>query len=302
MSTTEIRHRSQRRYPRPRSVASKTAWYLACTLIAICTVGPFLWTLSTSLKPASEALTHYLQILPSSPTLANYVAVFTNTPFAKYMVNSFLLAAVGVLTNVFFGGLGGYALAKLRFRGRNTVFWSFLSSMMIPAIVTMVPTFLVLRRFPLVGGNDFFGQGGTGFLNSYWAVILPGAAGAFAVFYMKQAFESLPWELGDAARLDGAGEFKIFWKVYLPLAKPSIAILAVMTFQAGWNAFLWPLIVLNDPSMYTVQVGLSAFVSEHQTDYGPLMAGTILATVPVLFLFAFAQKWIVQGETHTSLK
>lgn len=302
MSTSEIRIAPSGRRPSPRAIASKTVWYVAATLIAITTVGPFLWTLSTSLKPASEALTQYLRLVPSSPTLENYVSVFTTAPFAKYMANSFLLAGVGVFTNVFFGGLGGYALAKLRFRGRNLVFWSFLSSMMIPAIVTMVPTFLVLRRFPLAGGNNLLGQGGTGFLNSYWAVILPGAAGAFAVFYMKQAFESLPWELGDAARLDGAGEFRIFWQVYLPLAKPSIAILAVMTFQAGWNAFLWPLIVLNDPSMYTVQVGLSSFVSEHQTDYGPLMAGTILATVPVLFLFAFAQKWIVQGDTHTSLK
>lgn len=293
--------RARRKTP-ARRIVGRIAWYAGVILISFCTVMPLVWTVSTSLKPAGEILAGYLNLIPQAPTVANYVAVFTQTPFARYLLNSLLLALVGTFTNVFFGGLGGYALAKLRFRGRRIVFSGFLASMMIPAIVTMIPTFLVLRYFPLAGGNDLFGQGGSGFINTYWAVIVPFAAGPFAVFFMKQVFESLPDDLGEAARVDGAGEFRIFLRVYLPMAAAGMAVLGVLTFQAGWNSFLWPLIVLNDPNLLTVQVGLSSFVSDHQTDYGPLMAGTIVSTIPVLAVFVFAQRYIVQGVAHTASK
>lgn len=286
----------------PRRVVAKVAWYIGVVLVSFCTVMPLVWTISTSLKPAGEILSGYLALIPQSPTFQNYLTVFEQTPFARYLMNSLLLALVGTVTNVFFGGLGGYALAKFRFRGRRIVFGGFLASMMIPAIVTMIPTFLVLRYFPLVGGNDLLGQGGAGFINTYWAVIIPFAAGPFAVFFMKQVFESLPDELGEAARVDGASEFRIFLQVYAPMATAGMAVLGVLTFQAGWNSFLWPLIVLNDPSLLTVQVGLSSFISDHQTDYGPLMAGTIVSTIPVLAVFVFAQRYIIQGVAHTASK
>jgi multiple sugar transport system permease protein len=285
-----------------RSIIGSVAWYIGAALIAICTVGPLLWTISTSLKPVSEILSSSLDLVPKSPTVQNYISVFTTTPFARYLFNSLLLALVGTVTNVFFGSLAGYTLAKLRFRGRRVVFGGFLASMMIPTVITMIPTFLVLRFFPLAGGNDLLGQGGLGFINTYWAVIIPFAAGPFAVFFMKQVFEALPEELGEAARVDGAGEFRIFLRVYMPLATAGMAVLGVLTFQAGWNSFLWPLIFLSDPSLFTVQVALSSFITEHQTDYGPLMAGTIVSTIPVLLVFAFAQRYIVQGVAHTSTK
>ncbi|GAA3636128.1 carbohydrate ABC transporter permease [Microlunatus ginsengisoli] len=286
--------------PRRRSgsatrLLGTATWFVAVIAVSISTVLPLIWTLSTSLKPEAEIISSQLSFIPRTPTVENYVSLFVDGPFARYLANSFIIAAVGTITNIFFGSLGGYALAKLQFRGRGAVFGSFLASMMIPAIVTMIPTFLVLRHFPLAGGNDLLGQGGIGFLNSYAAVLVPYAAGAFAVFFMKQVYESLPSDLGEAARIDGASEFRIFTSIYFPLSRAGAAVLAVLTFQAGWNAFLWPLIVFSDPNMYTAQVGLASYVNEHATLYGPLMAGTIVTSIPVLIIFMFAQKYIVQN-------
>lgn len=279
----------------PRTVAKRVIWYAAVILVSVITITPLVWTIATSLKPAGEALSSSLSLIPQNPTLNNYLQALTDFPFPRYFFNSLVLAVAGAVTNMFFGGMAGYALAKLKFRGRVAIFYVFLSSIMIPSIVTMIPSFLVLRYFPLAGGNDLFGQGGTGFINSYWAVIIPGAAGAFAIFFMKQFFESLPDELGEAARIDGASEFRIFIQVYMPLAKAGFAVLGILTFQAGWNSFLWPLIVLNSPDMLTIQVGLAAFVNDHDTNYGPLMAGTVIASLPVLLVFVFAQRYIIEG-------
>ena len=285
-----------------RRVVGTAFWYIAVILVSISTVLPLVWTLATSFKPESEVLSGAMEIIPRNPTFDNYLALFEDGTFARYLVNSFVIAIGGTITNVFFGSLAGYALAKLRFPGRAGVFATFLASMMVPAIVTMIPTFLVLRYFPLTGGNDIVGQGGTGMINSYAAVLVPFAAGAFAVFFMKQFFESLPDEIGDAARIDGASEFRIFVSIYFPLSTAGAAVLAVLTFQAGWNSFLWPLIALNNPEMYTVQVGLASFINEYETTYGPLMAGTIVVSLPVLIVFVFAQKYIVQNFTGSAVK
>jgi multiple sugar transport system permease protein len=302
---TSVIDEDRRRTPRMRSrraVAGSVCWYTAVVLISVITIAPLIWTLSTSLKSAGEILSGALALVPTSPTFDNYLQVFADVPFGRYFLNSLILGVGGALTNVFFGGLGGYALAKLQFRGRTGVFTLFLSSLMVPGIVTMIPTFLILRGFPLVGGNDFLGQGGLGLLNTYAAVILPGAAGAFAVFFMKQFFETLPDELGEAARIDGASEFRIFAQIYFPLAKAGLAVLAILSFQAGWNNFLWPLIVLNNPDMMTVQVGLSSFVNNYETSFGPLMAGTVVASLPVLVIFVIAQRYIIEGIAHVGDK
>ena len=278
------------------------AWWVAVCLVSVITVAPLVWTLATSLKPAGEILASSLSLIPANPTIDNYVQAVTTVPYGRYFVNSLVLGVGGAVANLFFGSLAGYALAKLRFAGRQAVFVTFLSSLMVPSIVTMIPTFLILRHFPLLGGNDVGGNGGLGLINTYWAVIVPGAAGAFAVFFMKQFFESLPDELGEAARIDGAGEFRIFAVIYFPLTKAGLAVLGLLSFQAGWNNFLWPLIVLNDPKMMTVQVGLAGFVNDHTTNYGPLMAGTIITMLPVLLVFVLAQRWIIEGIAHAGTK
>ena len=177
-----------------------------------------------------------------------------------------------------------------------------LSSMMIPGVITMIPQFLVLKSFPLVGGNNLFGQGGQGLINHYSAIILPGAVGAYAVFFMKQFFESLPDELAEAARVDGCSEFRIFWNIYLPLILPAAITLGIMTFQSGWNSFMWPMIVLNSKDMMTIQVGLAAFQYQYNTQYGPLMAGTVISVIPTLLLFIFAQKYYIEGMAFSGGK
>jgi multiple sugar transport system permease protein len=292
--------RSRPRTPRQR--LGVAAWYVGVILVSIVTITPLVWTLATSLKPMGEIVGGSLDLIPRNPTLDNYIQAFTEVPFLRYFINSLILGVGGAATNIFFGALGGYALAKLRFRGRKAVFATFLSSLMIPGIITMIPSFIILRSFPLLGGNDILGQGGIGLINTYWAVIIPGAAGAFAVFFMKQFFDSLPTELGEAARIDGAGEFRIFWTIYFPLAKAGLAVLGIISFQAGWNNFLWPLIVLNNPDMMTVQVGLASFVNNYETNYGPLMAGTVIASLPVLAIFLFAQRYIIEGVAHVGSK
>ncbi|MCI1978095.1 MAG: carbohydrate ABC transporter permease, partial [Bifidobacteriaceae bacterium] len=287
----------------PRRVVAQVVWWVAVCFIAMLTVVPLVWTVGTSFKPANEILGNTLGIIPNNPTIGNYVKLFASFPFARYIFNTLVVTIGGILTNLIFGSAAGYALAKLKFRGRHSIFTAYLASMMIPGIVTMIPTFLVLRHAPLVGGNDIFGNGGTGFINSYWAIILPGGVGALAVFMMRQFFLTLPDELGEAARVDGANEFQIFWKIYLPLVKPGLAVLGILTFQGGWNNFMWPLIVLNDPAKMTVQVGLAGFTDDtFGTQYGPLMAGTVLTMLPVLLVFLLCQKWIIQGIATTGGK
>ena len=277
-------------------------WYLAVILIAMITTYPLIWTLATSFKPPGEILSDSLSLIPQNFTLDNYRFVFDTQPFARFLFNSLFLAIGGIVTNLFFGSLAGYAFAKLPFKGKGLIFKIFLGSMMIPGIVTMIPSFIVLRSFPLVGGNDILGQGGLGLINTYWAILIPGAAGAFAIFFMKQFFESLPSDLAESARMDGCNEFMIFLRVYLPLTKTALATLGLFTFQAGWNQFMWPLIVLNARDMMTVQVGLASFQHTQSTNYGPLMAGTILATIPILIVFIFAQKYFMQGIGHSGGK
>ncbi|MEV4569972.1 carbohydrate ABC transporter permease [Nonomuraea sp. NPDC049419] len=274
-------------------------FYGVLTVVGAFMLLPFLWSLSTSLKPDDEIIALPIKWLPSSITFEHYWTAFTAVPFARHFANSMLLAVAGVVTNLLLGAMAGYAFARLPFRGSKVLFRLLLGSMMVPAVVTLVPSFVIVRSMPLAGGNDIAGQGGIGLLNTYWAVILPGAVGAFAVFMMRQFFLSLPKDLGEAARVDGCPEFRIFWKIYLPLCRPALATLAVFTFVAGWNGFLWPLIVLNDPDMNTIQMSLAAFSFNRQTDYGPLMAGSIVAMAPTLLLFAFAQRYLTRGLAFT---
>ncbi|SHO48895.1 carbohydrate ABC transporter permease [Anaerocolumna xylanovorans] len=287
---------------RTKKTFGDISWYAGACLIALVTVYPLLWMVATSLKPEKEIFSNSLSLLSKNFSMNNYKDVFDTIPFLRYFINSMVLAVSGVVTNVFLGALAGYSYAKLKFSGRKLSFAILLSSMMIPGIVTMIPQFLVLKYFPLVGGNNIFGQGGRGFINNYAAIILPGAVGAFAVFFMKQFFETLPDDLAEAARVDGCSEFKIFWKIYLPLIKPAAMTLGIMTFQSGWNAFMWPMIVLNSKEMMTIQVGLSTFQYQYNTSYGPLMAGTVIATLPTLLLFVFAQKYYIQGIAFTGSK
>lgn len=280
----------------------KLGFYVLSSAIALIMVTPFIWSLLTSVKPNNEIFSIPLQWLPSTITFEHYVAAFNAMPFGRYLFNSLYLAVMGVILNLLFGSMSGYAFAKLKFRGRKVLFAILIAAMMIPGVVVMIPQYIVLNHIPLAGGNDLFGQGGYGLLNNYWAVILPGAAGSFAVFFMRQFFLTLPDEYMESGRIDGCSEFRIYWNLYLPLTKPALATLGIFTFQAGWNSFLWPLIVLNDRSLYTVQIGLQAFTYDQQTAYGPMMAATIVIILPIIAIFMYLQKYFVDGANFSGVK
>ncbi|MDQ0062668.1 carbohydrate ABC transporter permease [Paenibacillus harenae] len=283
-------------------VARKLAYYILCTLIAVVMFLPFYWSVLTSIKPDSDIFSMPIKWFPTDITFEHYIKAFTTVPFGLFFSNSLILAASGVLMNLFFGSLAGFAFAKLKFKLNQPLFRVLLAAMMIPGIVTMIPSVYVLKHLPLFGGNDLFGAGGNGLLNSFWGIILPGASGSFAVFFMRQFFLTLPSDMMEMARIEGAGEFRIFWRIYLPLTKPALATLGIFTFQAGWNSFLWPMIVLNDPAKATIQMGLQAFSYNYQTDYGPMMAGALVAILPILVMFLLLQRYFIQGIAFSGIK
>ncbi|GHF43357.1 multiple sugar transport system permease protein [Deinococcus metalli] len=286
----------------PWVIVRETLFYAMLVFVAAVMALPFYWMVVTSLKPDADIFSDPIRWWPQRVTFEHYVQAFTVVPFARYFWNSTVMALLGVVANLILGSLAGYAFARMRFRGREGLFRMKLASLLIPGVVTLIPTFIILRSFPLIGGNDVLGHGGHGLLNTYWAIVLPGAAGAFAVFFMRQFFRTLPDDLMDAARVDGASEWRTFWNIYLPLCGPALATLGIFTFQAGWNVFLWALIVFNDPKMSTVQMGLQSFSFNHQTDYGPLMAASVVVSLPVLIVFLFAQRYFTQSISFTGVK
>jgi multiple sugar transport system permease protein len=254
------------------------AWlYLALTIGALFMLLPFLWMISTSLKPPDQLFKVPPVWVPRESAWDNYAEAMAAGNFARYALNSLILAVANTITNVGLAAMAGYAFARLKFPGREPLFVLVLATIMVPYQVTMIPTFVIIRHIPLFGGNDILGQGGIGWINSYWGLIVPGAVSAFGIFMMRQFFKVLPGELEDAARIDGAGEFRIFWQVMLPLAGPALMTLGIFSFQAGWNAFLWPLLVT-------------------------LMAATVLATLPIVLLFMFGQRYFTSSIAFTGMK
>ena len=224
-------------------------------------------------------------------------------PFFRYLGNTVFVTVMGLVMNLFFGTLAAYAFAKIDFAGNKIIFKIMLSSMMIPGVVTLTPLFLVLSKIPLAGGNNILGQGGIGLINTHWAIILPGAIGVYGIFFMRQFFLNLSNDLGEAARLDGASEFRIFSTIYVPLVLPAMMTLGIFCFQSGWNNFMWPNIVLFDSNKYVLTVALSGFkYSSNGTDYGPMMAFSILMSLPIIILFGFAQKYFISGVALGGVK
>lgn len=248
---------------------------LAVTLL------PLIWMLSASLMPAGEANVYPPRLFPSRITLEHYHALFTRLDLARYLLNSTLLATAVTLISLLLNSMAGYAFAKLRFPGRNRLFKVLLAALVIPAQVSMLPLFLLLKQM--------------GFVNTYWGVIIPGMASIFGIFLIRQYALSISDSLLDAARIDGAGEFRIYWSLVLPLCKPILVTLAIFTFMGTWNDFMWPLIVLTDNDMYTLPVALANLLGEHVQDTEMMMAGAVLTVLPVMLVFMLLQKSYIKG-------
>jgi multiple sugar transport system permease protein len=254
----------------------------------VLTLAPFLWMLAASVMPAGEASSYPPRLVPSDFTLEHYEDLFTRLNLARYFFNSILIASAITLISLLINSLAGYAFAKLAFAGRESIFRILLSALVIPAQVAMLPLFLMLKQI--------------GLINTWWGVIVPGMASVFGIFLIRQYALSIPESLLEAARIDGAGEFKIYWLVVLPVCRPILVTLAIFTFMSAWNDFMWPLIVLTDEQMYTLPVALANLLGEHVQDTELMMAGSVVTILPVMLLFIFVQRAYIDGITAGSLK
>ena len=272
--------------PRPRAASLWVNSLLA--LLALLSLAPLLWMLSVSFMQPGEASHFPPTLLPADPTLHNYHELFSRVGMGRYLLNSFLIASLTTLIALLLNTMAGYAFAKLRFAGRDRVFRILLGALVIPAQVTMMPLFLMLKEVGLV--------------NSYAGAIVPGMAGVFGIFLVRQYARSIPDELLEAARIDGAGEVRIFFQIVLPVLKPILVTLAIFVFLASWNDFMWPLIVLTDSDLHTLPVALATLSREHVQDNEMMMAGSVVTVLPVLVLFLVLQRYYLQGLLLGSVK
>lgn len=270
------------------SVLFTALFYFLLLAFVIAFAFPFVWMVSSAFKPPNEIFVYPPSVIPNTPILKNFRDVFTEAPFGRYLLNTLFVAGTVTLVALLFHSMCGYSLARLRFPGRTIVFVGILSTLMIPFYTILIPLTLLVKSL--------------GWLNTYWALIVPAIPHAFGIFWMRQFFLGLPSELIDAARVDGASHARVFFSVALPLARPILAAMAIFFFLANWDSFLWPLVAANKQSMRMVQVGIASFVGEHGAAWNLIMAGSVVAVIPTLFLFFTLQRFIVTSIKMTGLK
>lgn len=263
---------------------------------------PFLMTLSVSLQTMNEVYSPDLNLIPKIPQFQNYSEAMHNGNWAQYFYNSMVITALTVVISLIINSMAGFVFARIPFRGREPLFLLILIGMMIPAQVTLIPVFMLIRSVPFAGGNNWLGQGGTGLMNTHSGLIIPFIAGSFGVFLCRQFYMGFPKELDDAARIDGCSRFGQFVRVYLPLSGPVLASLSVLKFTGTWNEYTWPLVMTTTDSMKTVQLALSTFRDEGEIFWNLLMAATLVSCIPIYILFFFMQKHFVSGLLAGSVK
>ncbi|WP_030568363.1 carbohydrate ABC transporter permease [Streptomyces aureocirculatus] len=272
----------------PRVNAGSVATHAALSLGALVMVFPFLWQLLTAVKSLAEVSRVPPTFLPDDWNWTSFDEVFTALPFREMLTNSVLATAGRTAGQLVFCSLAAYAFARLRFRGRDVLFGLFLSVLMVPSSLLVLPQYDIIQQF--------------GLLNSTPALFLPGMFSAFGTFLLRQAFLALPRELEEAARIDGAGTFRIFWSIMLPLIRPALAALAVITAMTAWNDLLWPLIVNTDPQTMPISAGLSSLEGQYETNYPVMMAGSLIASLPMLLVYVFLQRHFVQSVAFSGAK
>ena len=267
------------------------AWYTMLIGLSLIFIAPVLWMLITSIKNPSEATRVPPTLLPEEPTGGAYDLLFTGdsqTPVLRWFLNSLLAATGQAALILVVASMAAYALARLEFRGKRLLFGLIIATLFVPIFTLIIPNFLIIDRL--------------GWLDSLWALIVPGAAGAFGVFFLRQFFLGLPRELEEAALLEGANTWQIFTKVILPLSKPALATLAVISFLTNWNDFIWPVYTLFSPDNFTLPPGLGTLQGAYNINYPVIMAGAALASIPVLILFLVSQRYIIEGVSRSGLK
>ncbi|MAU12991.1 MAG: sugar ABC transporter permease [Anaerolineaceae bacterium] len=282
--------------PSRQTVRSRRGWgyralsYAVLTILGLTMLIPFLWMISTSFKPLSEILIP--RFMPIEPTLDNYRYVLTETELPRWYLNSIIVALISTISVAFFDSLAGYVFAKYRFPGKRIIFVVFLSSLMVPTEMLIIPWFIMSAN-PVVGGT---------WIDTYWGIAFPGVITAAGIFLMRQFMQGVPDELLDAARIDGVNEFGLFWRVAVPLSLPAIGALCIFNFLGNWNAFIWPLIITSQREMMTLPVGLQFFSTESGSDWHLIMTGASLSVVPLLIVVIIFQRYIIEGIALTGLK
>jgi multiple sugar transport system permease protein len=275
---------------RTQKLVRRLISYFILVFITLLMILPLLWMLSTSLKPKSQLFARQIEWIPRTVTLANYESLFANrnTPIARWFANSVFVATAVTALILLIDAMAAYAYARLEFPGRKLLFGLLLVTLFFPGVMFLIPNFLTIYRM--------------GLLNNYAGVIIPGLAGVFGVFFLRQFFESLPRELEEAAEIDGANRLQIFFGIALPLAKPALATLGIITFLGSWNDFLWPLLILKDRLMQTLPPGLRTLQGAYTSEYGLMMAGAVVVAIPVLLLYIALQRYIVASVATSGLK
>ena len=248
---------------------------------------PFAWMILTSLKPSGEVLSSKIELFGSRIEWSNYSTAWNYLPFGQFMLNSLYVAVIGTLITLATSSMAAYAFSRLRFKGRDSLFGLYLTTLMIPQQVIIIPLFLMMNKM--------------GWTNSYASLIVPWAFTAYGTFLMRQFYLTLPYELDEAARIDGCGHMGVFLRILIPQLKPALVTLAVITFLGYWNGLLWPLVILNQETMWTLPIGLQMFMGQYGTEWNLLMAATTITTIPGFIIFVFAQKYYVQGISMSGM-
>ncbi|WP_082479603.1 carbohydrate ABC transporter permease [Agreia sp. Leaf283] len=275
---------------RPKGVAARTAGlYAVLIFVALAIILPLVWILITSFKTDGDVISNPYGIVPDPASTEAYSTLAEGQqPIFLWLLNSFLAATLQTAIILVTASLGAYALARLEFRGKKIVFGVIIGTLLVPPVIFLIPNYLIVQNL--------------GWLDTIWAITVPGAAGAFGIFFLRQFFIGLPAEIEEAARIDGAGDLRIFTQIVLPLSRPALATLAILSFLANWNDFLWPIYVLLSPERLTLQPGLSQLQGTYSTHFSIVMAGAVIASVPVLILFGIAQKQIVESVASSAVK
>jgi multiple sugar transport system permease protein len=276
----------------PRIVIFRVLGYAVLTIVALTMVVPFVWMISTSLKTPGSEFSYPPQILPTEFNLEAYDTLFTEVPFGRYFVNTLFVTSATVAGQLLICSMAAYGFARLNFVGRDLIFLLYLATMMIPFQITLIPTYLIIV--------------GLGWVNQYTGLIIPGISSAFGIFLLRQAFLNVPRDYQDAARIDGASEWVVFTRVFLPLNGPALATLGVFTFMGTWTDLLWPLLVARREEMRTLELGLAYFNARPnafiQPNWPLLMAGAVVVMLPVLIIYFFAQRYFIQGIALSGVK
>lgn len=278
----------KRTHRRPALIAKRTALYVSLAVAAFLVLLPVIWMIFTSFKPEGSIIAHPSELLPTHWTFTNYRDVLNAIPFARQFGNTLVFAGTVTIVSLLFDSMTAYALARLDFPGKRVLFIAVLLFLMLPIQITLIPVYQLVAKLGLV--------------NTFPGLIVPRATNAFGIFFLRQFFLGIPRDLSEAARIDGAGEFRIYWRIILPLARPALLTLGLFHFMFNWNDLLWPLIITTSTDMQTLPAGLALFTGEHVVQYGLLMAGATMAMLPMLVAFIVVQRKFIQGIATTGFK